>query len=108
MEDGNVQVVDSDPLPAIAGQMLVRTYDSQEQVAALFGQGWTTLFARRMILDTQGAEKVVSLVTPTNQMVISLQTRSGSQKQLIVPSRCTWRYVLETTHDVWSLGLDRL
>ncbi|HEX8410545.1 MAG TPA: DUF6531 domain-containing protein, partial [Thermoanaerobaculia bacterium] len=68
-KDGNVRVYDSDPLPPIAGQVLARTYNSDEQVVALFGRGWTTLFERRLILNMDGGEQVVSLVTGTNEVV---------------------------------------
>ena len=67
--DGNVRVTGADPLPPIAGHRLVRTYNSDEQVVAPFGRGWTTLFERRMILNSVGDEQMVSLVTETNEVV---------------------------------------
>ncbi|HEV7765709.1 MAG TPA: DUF6531 domain-containing protein [Thermoanaerobaculia bacterium] len=67
--DGNVRVTDVDPLPQIAGYGLVRTYNSNEQVAGLFGRGFTTLFDRRMILNSDGSEQLVALVRETNEVV---------------------------------------
>ncbi|HEV7237955.1 MAG TPA: RHS repeat-associated core domain-containing protein [Thermoanaerobaculia bacterium] len=63
--DGNMTLADTDPLPQIAGQSLTRTYNSDEQVVALFGRGWTTLFDRRLVADAD----VVSLSTATNEVV---------------------------------------
>jgi YD repeat-containing protein len=67
--DGNVRVTDVDPLPMIAGHRLVRTYNSDEQVVAPFGRGWTTPFERRMILNTDNDEQLVSLVTASDEVV---------------------------------------
>ena len=67
--DGNVRVTDADPLPPIGNQQLIRTYNSDEQVVALFGRGWTSLFDRRMMRYTDGSEEVMSLVTETNEIV---------------------------------------
>ena len=67
--DGNVRVTDGEPLPAIGDHTLVKTYDSGEQVVGLFGRGWTTLFDRRLILNADGEEQIVSLVTATNEVV---------------------------------------
>ena len=50
--------------------VLVRTYNSDEQVEASFGRGFTTLFDRRMILNSDGAEQIVSFVTEANQAVV--------------------------------------
>jgi RHS repeat-associated protein len=72
--DGNVRVTDGEPLPTIAGHSLVRTYNSDEQVVALFGRGWTTLFDRRMILNSDGSEQIISIVTETNEVVTFRET----------------------------------
>lgn len=70
LSDGNVRVPDFDSLPEIAGQRLVRTYDSDEQIVALFGRGWTTLFDQRLILNDGGLnELLASIVTDTNEIV---------------------------------------
>lgn len=67
--DGNVRVVDSDPLPPLGGHALVRTYNSDEQVLALFGRGWTSMFDRRLTTYEHGAETVLSIVTAENEIV---------------------------------------
>jgi RHS repeat-associated protein len=64
--DGNMRLFDGEPLPAIGGHGLARTYDSDEQAGGLFGRGWTTLFERRLIAHGDGA---VSIVTGTNEVV---------------------------------------
>jgi RHS repeat-associated protein len=73
-------VTDGDPLPPLAEHRLVRTYNSDEQVVALFGRGWTTLFDRRMIVNVDGPELIVSLVTATNEMV-TFRGRDGVFRQ---------------------------
>jgi RHS repeat-associated protein len=67
--DGDVRVADTDPLPAIAGRALARTYNSDEQLVALFGRGWTTLFDRRLIVNTVGTDNDVSVLTESNEVV---------------------------------------
>jgi len=69
LADGNVRVTDTDPLPGIAGQALVRTYDSDEQDEGSFGRGWTTFLDRRLVVDADGAEQIVSIVTARNEVV---------------------------------------
>ena len=69
LSDGNVRVTDAEPLPSIAGQSLVRTYNSHEQMGALFGRGWTSLFERRLMVSGGGPSERVSLVTETNEVV---------------------------------------
>ncbi|HYH10093.1 MAG TPA: FG-GAP-like repeat-containing protein [Thermoanaerobaculia bacterium] len=66
--DGNVRVDDSDPLPPVGPVSLHRTYNSDEQVVALMGRGWTSVFDRRLILNDDG-EEVVSIVTAKNEVV---------------------------------------
>ncbi|HEX2100128.1 MAG TPA: DUF6531 domain-containing protein, partial [Candidatus Synoicihabitans sp.] len=67
LADGNVRVPDYDPLPLIGQQQLVRTYNSDEQLVALFGRGWTTLFERRLMTATHGDERVVSIIDERNE-----------------------------------------
>ena len=67
--DGNMRLTDFDPLPPMAGRRLNRTYNSDEQVVALFGRGWTTLFDRRLIVNPAGSEKSVSIVTENGDVV---------------------------------------
>ncbi|HEX8411472.1 MAG TPA: DUF6531 domain-containing protein [Thermoanaerobaculia bacterium] len=67
--DGNVRVTDVDPLPPISNQRLVRTYNSDEQVIALFGRGFTTLFERRLMAGIDNGETVVSVVSAENEVV---------------------------------------
>ena len=78
--DGNVGVSDGDPLPAIAGVTLARSYNSNEQVVALFGRGWTTLFDRRLIVNADGGESVISVTTETND-VVTFRGTGGSYRQ---------------------------
>jgi RHS repeat-associated protein len=70
--DGNMRLTDTDPLPQLAGMRLTRTYNSDEQVIALFGRGWTTLFDRRLVKD----DDTVSLSTATNE-VVTFREMSG-------------------------------
>ena len=63
--DGNMRLSDGEPLPPVAARSLVRTYNSDEQVVALFGRGWTTFLDRRIIVHP-GA---VSVTTETNEVV---------------------------------------
>jgi hypothetical protein len=81
LNDGNVRVFDTDPLPPIAGHGLSRTYNSDEQVKALFGRGWTTLFDRRILGDVIAGEHVVSLVSETNDVVTFRENADGSFRQ---------------------------
>jgi hypothetical protein len=64
--DGNMRLTDGEPLPAVGGHGLARTYDSEELAGGLFGRGWTTLFERRLIAHDDGA---ISIVTETNEVV---------------------------------------
>jgi RHS repeat-associated protein len=68
--DGNVLVNDADPLPPIAGNTLTRAYNSDEQVAGLFGRGWTTLFDRRLTVHAEPGGQRVVLTTETNEAVV--------------------------------------
>lgn len=89
--DGNMRLDDGDRLPPIAGHSLSRTYNSDEQIVALFGRGWSTLFDRRLIAHT-GA---VSIVTETNN-VVRFDNVAGTWQQ----SWPTARNTLGTlTHD---------
>jgi RHS repeat-associated protein len=82
--DGNMRLTDFDPLPPIAGRRLTRTYNSDEQVVALFGLGWTTLFERRLIVNAAGTENDVSIVTESGDVVTF--RGSGSAYRQIWPS----------------------
>lgn len=85
--DGNVRVTDGDPLPPIGGHRLVRTYNSDEQVIAPFGRGWTTPFDQRLIVNDDGGEEIVSIVTGTNE-VVTFRGGPGAYRQTW-PSRRT-------------------
>ncbi len=63
--DGNMRLSDGEPLPPLAGRSLARTYNSDEQVVALFGRGWTTFLDRRIIVHPAA----VSVTTETNEVV---------------------------------------
>jgi len=78
--DGNMSLSDVDPLPAIGRWTLTRNYNSDEQVRALFGRGWTTLFERRLIVNSDGADKIISIVTETNE-VVTFRTVGGTLRQ---------------------------
>ena len=80
LNDGNVQVPDVDALPAIAGHMLRRTYNSDEQVVALFGRGWTSLFERRVIVTPHAGEYALSVVDETND-VVTFRGSNGQYRQ---------------------------
>jgi len=69
-----MRLTDVDPLPSIAGHAFARTYNSDEQIVALFGRGWTTIFERRLIVDSSGG---VSIISPTNEAVTFRNTPSG-------------------------------
>lgn len=88
LTSGNVRVTDADPLPAVGTHGLLRTYNSDEQVVALFGRGWTTLFDRRMIVNADGTEQVVSLVSETNQ-VVTFRGANGQFRQVWPKGRQT-------------------
>ena len=75
--DGNVQLTDTDALPRIGGRALSRAYNSDEQVVALFGRGWTTLFDQRLMLDTLPAGETVSIVTESNEVITFVKTGGG-------------------------------
>ncbi|HEX8172598.1 MAG TPA: RHS repeat-associated core domain-containing protein [Thermoanaerobaculia bacterium] len=79
-DDGNMRLHDADPLPSIAGQSLARTYDSDEQVRALFGRGWTSIFERRLIVETSGGDQIVSLVSANND-VATFRGSGGAFRQ---------------------------
>ena len=70
LSSGNVAVVDEDPLPPVASQRLVRTYNSDEEVVALFGRGWTTILDQRLSVAADGAEQIVSVVSARNESLI--------------------------------------
>ena len=72
--DGNMRLSDTDPLPPISAWPLTRTYNSDEQIVALFGRGWTTLFDRRLIANTDGADQVISIITETNEVATFRKT----------------------------------
>ena len=75
--DGNMRLEDNETLPMLAGKTLSRTYNSHEQVAGLFGRGWTTLFDRRLIQHPDA----VSLTTATNE-VVTFQEKEGVLRQV--------------------------
>lgn len=51
--DGDVRYTETDPLPALGGATsLQRTYDSQKSTAGLFGVGWSSMFDRRLAVDS--------------------------------------------------------
>lgn len=81
--DGNMMLADTDPLPPVNGRALVRTYNSDEQVAGLFGRGWTTVFNRRLTVYSEPAGQRAMLLTETNEAVAFRKTASG-------PFRQTW------------------
>jgi RHS repeat-associated protein len=78
--DGNMRLNDTDPLPPIAGHTLTRTYNSDEQVSGLFGRGFTTLFDRRLMIDTVANVRVVSVTSETNE-VVTFETVTGGFRQ---------------------------
>lgn len=67
--DGNMRLTDTDPLPPVAGHPLTRTYDSDEQVAGLFGRGFTTLFEQRLTRQAVDGGEVFTIITPSNDIV---------------------------------------
>jgi RHS repeat-associated protein len=75
--EGNMRLTDTDPLPAVGGISLVRTYDSDEQVGGLFGRGWTSVLDRRLIRNAHAPGELVSIVTATNEVVTFQQTANG-------------------------------
>ncbi len=75
--DGNMRLTDGEPLPAIGGHGLTRTYDSDEQLGGLFGRGWTTLFEQRLITHDDGA---ISILSATNEAV-TFRPAAGSFRQ---------------------------
>lgn len=86
--DGNMRYAETDPLPAINGQTLQRTYDSQNAMAGLFGVGWSSLFDRRIASDsitpTGGGttHTYVYLTTNDNSMVAFEATGSTYVQRL--------------------------
>jgi RHS repeat-associated protein len=79
--DGNMRLSDGELLPPIGGHILARTYDSDEQVVALFGRGWATLFDQRLISNTIENEPFVSIVNSSNE-VVTFRGTGGSFAQV--------------------------
>jgi RHS repeat-associated protein len=100
--DGNVRVTDVDPLPMIAGHRLVRTYNSDEQVVAPFGRGWTTPFERRMILNTDNDEQLVSLVTASDEVVTFRGTGSTFRQTWPTSDRAPGTLVYDSAADTYA------
>ena len=82
LTDGNVSLTDVDPLPPIGREQLVRTYNSDEQIAALFGRGWTTLLERRLMVVTLGDEQMVSIIDDGNRATTFLSTAGAPFRQV--------------------------
>jgi RHS repeat-associated protein len=82
LSDGNMRLTDLERLPPVARRSLVRTYNSEEQVIALFGRGWTSLLDRRLITHTDG----VSITTETNE-VVRFRNEGGTWLQIHPTSR---------------------
>lgn len=68
--DGNMRLADTDPLPPIGTHSLIRTYNSDEQVVGSFGRGWTTMFDRRLMVNTDTWADTVSIVNKANDVVM--------------------------------------
>jgi RHS repeat-associated protein len=71
--DGNMRLTDAESLPRVGGHMMTRTYNSDEQIVAMFGRGWTTLFDRRIVAQSNG----VAVTTATGGVVHFANTGNG-------------------------------